>query len=118
WANHPEPPDSVCRVAGPSPSLSLETDMTSEQPRTGRRTLIGTVVSDKMEKTVVVEVTRRVLHGRYHKYMTRRKKYKAHDETNAILTGAEVVIEERKKGTGEVEAIAGDEDIRQPETTP
>jgi small subunit ribosomal protein S17 len=82
---------------------------------------------------VVVEVTRRVLHGRYHKYMTRRKKYKAHDETNAILTGAEVVIEEsrplsrtkrwvvveeRKKGTGEVEAIAGDEDIRQPETTP
>ena len=64
--------------------------MTSEQPRTGRRTLIGTVVSDKMEKTVVVEVTRRVLHGRYHKYMTRRKKYKAHDETNAILTGAEL----------------------------
>src|SRR4030095_14085644 len=127
------PPDSVCWGAGPSPSLSLETDMTSEQPRTGRRTLIGTVVSDKMEKTVVVEVTRRVLHGRYHKYMTRRKKYKAHDETNAILTGAEVVIEEsrplsrtkrwvvieeRKKGTGEVEAIAGDEDIRQPETTP
>ena len=107
--------------------------MTSEQPRTGRRTLIGTVVSDKMEKTVVVEVTRRVLHGRYHKYMTRRKKYKAHDESIAILTGAEVVIEEsrplsrtkrwvvveeRKKGTGEVEAIAGDEDIRQPETTP
>jgi len=107
--------------------------MTSEQPRTGRRTLIGTVVSDKMEKTVVVEVTRRVLHGRYHKYMTRRKKYKAHDETNAILTGAEVVIEEsrplsrtkrwvvieeRKKGTGEVEAIAGDEDARQPEATP
>ena len=70
--------------------------MTSEQPRTGRRTLIGTVVSDKMEKTVVVEVTRRVLHGRYHKYMTRRKKYKAHDETNAILTGAEVVIEESR----------------------
>ena len=107
--------------------------MTSEQPRTGRRTLIGTVVSDKMEKTVVVEVTRRVLHGRYHKYMTRRKKYKAHDETNAILTGAEVVIEEsrplsrtkrwvvveeRKKGTGEVQSLAGDEDIRQPETTP
>ena len=107
--------------------------MTSEQPRTGRRTLIGTVVSDKMEKTVVVEVTRRVLHGRYQKYVTRRKKYKAHDETNAILTGAEVVIEEsrplsrtkrwvvieeRKKGTGEVEAIAGDEDARQPEATP
>jgi small subunit ribosomal protein S17 len=107
--------------------------MTSEQPRTGRRTLIGTVVSDKMEKTVVVEVTRRVLHGRYQKYVTRRKKYKAHDETNAILTGAEVVIEEsrplsrtkrwvvieeRSKGTGEVQAIAGDEDIRQPETTP
>jgi small subunit ribosomal protein S17 len=107
--------------------------MTSEQPKTGRRTLIGTVVSDKMEKTVVVEVTRRVLHGRYHKYMTRRKKYKAHDETNAIQTGAEVVIEEsrplsrtkrwvvieeRTKGTGEVLALAGDEDIRQPETTP
>src|SRR5205085_3026617 len=63
--------------AGPSaPSfLSPETEMTSEQPRTGRRTLIGTVVSDKMEKTVVVEVTRRVLHGRYQKYVNRRKKY-------------------------------------------
>src|SRR4030095_13126253 len=127
------PPDSVCWGAGPSPSLSLETYMTSEQPRTGRRTLIGTVVSDKMEKTVVVEVTRRVLHRRSHEYRDGRKKCKAHDETNAILTGAEVVIEEsrplsrtkrwvvveeRKKGTGEVEAIAGDEGIRQPGDAP
>jgi small subunit ribosomal protein S17 len=107
--------------------------MTSEQPKTGRRTLVGTVVSDKMEKTVVVEVTRRVLHARYQKYVTRRKKYKAHDESNGIQTGAEVVIEEsrplsrtkrwvvveeRRKGTGELGAIAGDEDVRQPETTP
>ena len=70
--------------------------MTSEQPRTGRRTLIGTVVSDKMEKTVVVEVTRRVLHGRYQKYVTRRKKYKAHDETNQYKVGDRVEIQEHR----------------------
>ncbi len=106
--------------------------MTSEQPKTGRRTLVGTVVSDKMEKTVVVEVTRRVQHGRYQKYVTRRKKYKAHDETNASngrrgrdrgirplsRTKRWVVVEERRKGLGELGAIAGDEDARQPETTP
>ena len=98
-----------------------------------RRKLIGRVSSDKMNKTVVVEVVRFKRDTMYKKYVRVRKKYKAHDETNAILTGAEVVIEEsrplsrtkrwvvieeRKKGTGEVEAIAGDEDIRQPETTP
>jgi small subunit ribosomal protein S17 len=70
--------------------------MSSEQPHTGRRTLTGRVVSDKMEKTVVVEVTRRVLHGHYQKYVTRKKRYAAHDESNAIAVGAEVVIQESR----------------------
>ena len=43
-----------------------------------RRTLIGQIVSDKMDKTVVVEVTRRFQHPVYKKYISRRKRYKAH----------------------------------------
>ena len=54
----------------------------TEAPTTGRRVLIGRVVSDKMDKTVTVEVTRTVKHGQYHKFVTRRKKYHAHDENN------------------------------------
>src|SRR5687768_15816439 len=52
---------------------------TDEDKTTGRRVLTGRVVSDKMDKTVTVEVTRRVKHGKYQKILTRRKNYKAHD---------------------------------------
>lgn len=54
--------------------------MTAEPQKTRRRVLTGTVVSDKMDKTVVVEVERTVLHAKYRKYVKRCKKYKAHDE--------------------------------------
>lgn len=70
--------------------------MASEQPKTGRRTLVGKVIADKMDKTVTVEVSRRVLHPQYHKYVNRRKRFKAHDESNEIKVGAEVVIEESR----------------------
>ena len=49
------------------------------QPKSAKRTLIGVVVGDKMDKTRVVVVERRLAHGKYGKYMTRRAKYKAHD---------------------------------------
>ncbi|MEN0066330.1 MAG: 30S ribosomal protein S17 [Myxococcota bacterium] len=61
-----------------------------------RRILIGRVVSDKMDKTVTVEVTRTVKHPRYHKFVTRRKKYKAHDENNECGVGDTVVIRESR----------------------
>ena len=49
--------------------------------------LVGTVVSDAMDKTVVVSVDRLVKHKLYKKYMKRSKKYYAHDENNTIKKG-------------------------------
>jgi small subunit ribosomal protein S17 len=66
-------------------------------PTTGRRKLReGTVVSDKMHKTVVVVVARLVRHGKYRKYLTQRVKYKAHDETNKCRVGDRVRIIETR----------------------
>jgi small subunit ribosomal protein S17 len=61
-----------------------------------RRTLIGEVISDKMDKTVVVQVERRVRHAVYHKFMTRRTRYKAHDEQNECKIGDVVQIVESR----------------------
>lgn len=70
--------------------------MTSESHQSGGRILVGRVVSDKMDKTVVVEVQRRVLHPKYHKYVNRRQKYKAHDEDNTCKVDDLVVIKESR----------------------
>lgn len=61
-----------------------------------RKTLIGTVCSDKMDKTVVVTIERLVKHPRYKKYMKKRAKYKAHDERNECHTGDTVSIIETR----------------------
>ena len=58
-------------------------ETTTETKTTGRRTLVGRVVSDKMDKSAVVEVVRTVKHPRYHKYVKRRKTYMVHDESNS-----------------------------------
>ena len=52
----------------------------------------GVVVSDKMDKTVVVEVERLVRHPRYHKFLRQRRRYKAHDERNQFRIGDRVRI--------------------------
>jgi small subunit ribosomal protein S17 len=57
-----------------------------------RQTLIGRVVSTKMDKTVVVQVERTIMHSLYQRYMRRNKKYHAHDEANACNVGDEVLI--------------------------
>ena len=59
-----------------------------------RRVLTGQVVSDKMEKTVVVRIDRRVMHPLYKKIITRSKRYAAHDEANAFSVGDMVRIQE------------------------
>ena len=59
-----------------------------------KRILIGTVVSDKTDKTFVVKVERKVKHPLYGKIIRRSKKYHAHDEANAFKTGEIVRIEE------------------------
>jgi small subunit ribosomal protein S17 len=70
--------------------------MTAPEQNSGRRVLTGLVVSDKMDKTVVVEVTRRVKHPKYRKYINRSKSYKAHDEENHFKAGDRVVIQESR----------------------
>ncbi|HEY1720518.1 MAG TPA: 30S ribosomal protein S17 [Magnetospirillaceae bacterium] len=59
-----------------------------------KRVLQGVVVSDAMDKTVVVRVDRRVMHPVYKKFIRRSKKYSAHDEANAHKVGDVVRIEE------------------------
>ncbi len=59
-----------------------------------KRILQGVVVSDKMDKTIVVQVERRVMHPIYKKFVRRTKKYAAHDEANAHKVGETVRIQE------------------------
>ena len=56
----------------------------------------GGVVSNKMDKTVVVAVERMVKHRLYHKYIRRRSKFAAHDETNGCQIGDKVQITESR----------------------
>jgi small subunit ribosomal protein S17 len=64
--------------------------------RNARKTRIGMVVSDKMAKTVVVSIERRVQHPVYGKMIRRTKKLKAHDEQNEAKTGDTVRIMETR----------------------
>lgn len=61
-----------------------------------RKTLRGYVVSDKMEKTIVVDVEERVKHALYGKVLRRNKKVKAHDETNTAGIGDLVILAETR----------------------
>ncbi|EDM76427.1 30S ribosomal protein S17 [Plesiocystis pacifica SIR-1] len=72
--------------------------MSDTNSKSQRRTLSGEVVSDKMEKTIVVQVIRRYRHPRYKKYVQERIRYKAHDENNEARTGDTVrIIEARPR---------------------
>lgn len=59
-----------------------------------RRILQGVVVSDKMDKTIVVKVERLIKHQMYKKYIKRTKKYSVHDENNQFKVGDNVRIQE------------------------
>jgi len=65
-------------------------DNASTNERGFRKTREGIVVSDKMDKTITVEVSNRVAHGIYSKVMSRTHKLKAHDENNSAGTGDRV----------------------------
>ena len=73
-------------------------EMTNQQTeaRNARKTRTGLVVSDKMEKTVVVAIERRVPHPVYGKMVTRTKRLKAHDEENSAKVGDTVRIVESR----------------------
>jgi len=68
----------------------------TEVVRNYRKTRIGIVVSDKMDKTVVVKVESRVRHPLYGKIVRSNKKFKAHDEANEAKMGDKVLIAETK----------------------
>ncbi len=68
----------------------------SESERNSRKVRIGTVVSDKMDKTVVVEVVRQFPHKLYKKIVKRSKRFKAHDEQNSCGVGDVVRIMETR----------------------
>lgn len=58
--------------------------------------MVGTVISDKMDKTIVVMVERLVKHRLYHKYIRRSSKFAVHDEANACGIGDKVMITESR----------------------
>lgn len=63
---------------------------------TNNKILKGVVVSDKMDKTVVVSVTRFVKHAKYQKYLKITKKFKAHDEDNSTKVGETVSLRQTR----------------------
>jgi len=64
--------------------------------RGSRKTQVGVVVSDKMDKTVVVKVDKLVKHPVYNKYIRQTAKYKAHDEANSCKVGDKVLMVETR----------------------
>jgi small subunit ribosomal protein S17 len=89
-----EPPKAAVKAAAPAPQ-STEGEAPAERGAF-KRTLIGRVKSDKMDKTVVVEVVRSKMDPVYKKYVRVRKSYKAHDEANAYRVGDRVEIIEHR----------------------
>jgi len=75
--------------------------METPKPKKIIRALKGSVVSDKMEKTVVVEVMRLRVHPKYKKRYKVSKRYKAHDKKNEYKTGDKVIIQETRPGSKE-----------------
>jgi small subunit ribosomal protein S17 len=73
-----------------------EAGRAGSEPKSHRKVLIGTVVSNKMQKTIVVEVTRKKAHPMYKRVIAIRKKFYAHDETNQAHSGDVVKIEESR----------------------
>ena len=76
--------------------LAKEGAQASSAERPYRKTLRGFVVSDKMDKTIVVEVEERVKHALYGKVLTKTNKFKAHDEENTAGIGDRVLIMETR----------------------
>jgi len=74
----------------------MKTKTKQENTEVKGKTLKGVVVSDKMDKTVVVSVSRFVKHPLYGKFYKVSKKYKAHDEENVYKTGDKVEIVETR----------------------
>jgi len=83
-------------IPPPTPSSHSATIAAVAKAHGFRRKLVGRITSDKMNKTVTVEVIRNALDPVYKKYVRMRERYKAHDETNQYKTGDRVEIQEHR----------------------
>ncbi len=83
-------------AAAPAPVAAPVVPTEAKKEHSFRRKIIGTVVSAKMTKTVVVEVIRRAMNPMYKKYVRVSSKYKAHDENNSYKVGDQVEIMEHR----------------------
>lgn len=87
------------KVAAPKAAVAPKAASTvSDAPKglARRKKAVGVVVSNKMQKTIVVKIDRRVRHGLYEKYTTKSRKFKAHDEKNDAKIGDLVSIVESR----------------------
>lgn len=82
--------------AAKKPPAKAATPALAADERGSRRHMVGTVTSDKMNKTVVVQVTRRVREAKFGKYTVHQAKYKAHCEDNGAHVGDKVEIVESR----------------------
>jgi small subunit ribosomal protein S17 len=76
--------------------MTTETTTTATTPAPGKRTLVGRVISNKMDKTVIVLIERRVRHPVYGKYLVRSTKLHAHDASDSVGEGDLVEIVETR----------------------
>lgn len=83
-------------MSTPDSSQAAAPAAPSDLSRNRRRVVWGTVVSDRMEKTITVRVERRMRHPKYAKFIRKHKTYHAHDETNEAQVGDTVEITETR----------------------
>ena len=89
-------PIETAEVATPLPGPAADAEATAGGSRTRRKVRVGVVVSDKMDKTVLVRIDRRVRHPLYKKTVARSNKLAAHDESNDAHVGDTVRLMETR----------------------
>ena len=89
----PPPAPAAAKPRGTGPEVSVTE---AQKGHTFRRRMIGVITSDKMDKTVVVEVIRKAMDPMYKKYIRVRDRYKAHDAQNQFRVGDRVEITEHR----------------------
>jgi small subunit ribosomal protein S17 len=89
-------PDETAEVVAPEPAPSARDVRPPADARGRRKVRVGVVVSDKMDKTVLVRIDRRVRHPLYKKTIARSNKLAAHDETNDAHVGDTVKVMETR----------------------
>jgi small subunit ribosomal protein S17 len=91
-------PKTASQAAGQSGKIQASAAAEGHEARAAhtKKLAVGTVVSNKMQKTIVVKVDRRVRHGMYGKYIVKSRRFKAHDEKNEAKMGDRVEIIESR----------------------